>query len=243
MTARQLAIASQNVMDRDQVWQVIDAQRLSLAGLLEQLSADEWRQPSLCAGWTVRDVAAHLTLQQLGLGGAIGMMARWSGSLDRTIHDAACRRAAQPTEQLIAQIRGMAGSRRRNIGTTYVESLTDILVHGQDIAIPLGRRHDVPPPAAALAASRVLSMRWPPPLPASRKVAGFRLTATDISWSAGEGPEVKAPMAAILLVCAGRLAALPQLSGEGTRDLTARLSMPSTPAVHPGRPPGPRSRR
>ncbi len=222
MTGKQLA--SHDVMDRDQVWQVIDAQRLSLAGLLEQLSADEWRQPSLCTGWTVRDVAAHLTLQQIGLGGAIGMVARWRGSLDQMIHDAACRRAARPTEQIIAQIRGTAGSRRHNIGVTYLETLTDILVHGQDIAIPLGRRHDMPPQAGAVAASRVLSMRWPPPLPAARKVAGFRLAATDISWSAGEGPEVKAPMGAILLVCAGRLAALHQLSGEGARDLAARLS-------------------
>ena len=220
MTGEQLA--SDDVMDRDQVWQVIDAQRLSLAGLLEQLSADEWRQPSLCTGWTIRDVAAHLTLQQLGLGGAMGMMARWRGSLDRTIRDAACRRAAQPTEQIIEQIRGTAGSRRHNIGVTYLETLTDILVHGQDIAIPLGRRHDMPPRAAAVAASSVLSMRWPPPLPAARKVAGFRLTATDISWSAGEGPEVRAPMGAILLVCAGRLVAVPQLSGEGARDLAAR---------------------
>jgi hypothetical protein len=44
-------------------------------------------------------------------------------------------------------------------------------------------------------------------------------------------------MAAILRVCAGRLAALPQLSGEGTRDLTARLSVPPPPwPPHPGRP-------
>ena len=106
---------------------------------------------------------------------------------ERTIHDAACRRAAAlPTGQIIAEIRDMAGSRRHTIGVTYLETLTDILVHGQDIAIPLGRHHDMPPPAAATAASRVLSMRWPPPLPAARKLAGFRLTATDTPWSAGE---------------------------------------------------------
>ena len=62
---------SRALMDRDQVWQVIDAQRMNLAALLEQLPAGDWRQPSLCAGWTVRDVAAHLTLQQVGPGGAI----------------------------------------------------------------------------------------------------------------------------------------------------------------------------
>ena len=75
--------------DREQVWQVIDAQRTSLADLLEDLSEGEWRQPSLCAGWTVRDVAAHLTLQQIGPGGMIAMTVRWRGSLDRTIQYAA----------------------------------------------------------------------------------------------------------------------------------------------------------
>jgi uncharacterized protein (TIGR03083 family) len=120
----------------------------------------------------------------------------------------------------------MIGSRRHNIGVTYLETLTDILVHGQDIAIPLGRRHDMPPQAAAVAASRVLSMRWPPPFAAARKVAGFRLTATDTSWSVGEGPMGQGPMGAILLVCAGRLAALPQLSGEGAPGLATRLSAP-----------------
>ena len=156
------------------------------------------------------------------------MVARWRGSMDRTIHHVACQRAtAWPTARIIAGIRGMAGSRRHTIGVTYLETLTDILVHGQDIAIPLGRRHDVPPRAAAVAASRVLTMRWPPPLPAARKVAGFRLTATDTPWSFGEGPQVSGPMGALLLVCAGRLAALPQLSGEGAAGLAARLSSPS----------------
>jgi uncharacterized protein (TIGR03083 family) len=49
------------LLDRSQAWQVIDAQRLGLAGLLDDLSEHEWQQPSLCDGWTVRDVAAHLT--------------------------------------------------------------------------------------------------------------------------------------------------------------------------------------
>jgi uncharacterized protein (TIGR03083 family) len=217
-------------MHRDQVWQVIDAQRRSLADLLDDLSDDQWREPSLCAGWTVRDVAAHLTLQQLGLRDLIATMAQWRGSMDRTIHHMACRRAAaQPTEQLIAEIRSMAGSRRHTLGVTQLETLIDILVHAQDIAIPLGRRHDMPPQAAAAAASRVLSMRWPPPPPSARRVAGFRLTATDTPWSAGEGRQIQGPMAALLLVCTGRVVALPRLSGPGVPDLTARLSAP-TPA-------------
>ena len=58
-------------MNDDEVWAVIDLQRQRTADLLDQLSDEEWRQPSLCQGWTIRDVAAHLTLQQVGLGSAI----------------------------------------------------------------------------------------------------------------------------------------------------------------------------
>jgi uncharacterized protein (TIGR03083 family) len=219
-------------LDREQVWQVIDAQRLSLADLLDDLSEAEWRHPSLCAGWTVRDVAAHLCLQQMGVGEVLGMVLRWRGSIDRTIDYAARRHAgAVPTGQIVAEIRGMAGSRRHTVGVTYLETLTDNLVHGQDIAIPLGRRHDMPADAAAVAASRVLSMRWPPPLPFARKLAGFRLCATDTSWSVGDGPEVRGPMSALLLLCTGRLAALPQLTGEGAADLAAHLAAHLAPPV------------
>jgi uncharacterized protein (TIGR03083 family) len=49
-------------MDRDEVWRAIDAERVSLADLLDSLGEQEWEIPSLCAGWRVRDVAAHLTL-------------------------------------------------------------------------------------------------------------------------------------------------------------------------------------
>lgn len=211
-------------MNKNQVWQAIDAQRLRVADLLEQLSEDEWRRPSLCAGWTVRDVAAHLTLQQLGVRDVPAIMRQWRGNMDRTNqHVARVRAAAISTGQIVAEIRGMVGSRRHNLGVTYLETLIDILVHGQDIALPLGRRLDMPPRAAATAATRVLSMRWPPPLPGARKMAGFRLIATDTTWFAGDGPPVYGPIAAILLVCAGRLAALPQLSGAGVADLTARV--------------------
>lgn len=212
-------------LDRDAVWHAIDTGRLALADLLDQLSDQEWRRPSLCAGWTVRDVAAHLTQQQVGFGAALVTMIRGGGNPNRAVREAACRYAAAvPTERLIADIRGMVGSRRHNVGVTYKETLIDLLVHGQDIVIPLGRRHDLPVEAAATAASRLWSMRWPPPLPATRATAGFRLIATDIDWAVGEGPEVQGPIGALLLVGAGRLVALPQLSGPGAPALTARLT-------------------
>ena len=118
----------------------------------------------------------------------------------------------------------MADSRRRTLGVTEVEPLTDVMVHSQDIALPLGRRLDMPPDAAAASASRTLSMRWPPPQPTVRIARRFELVATDVDWSAGAGPRVTGPMSALLLICTGRTAALPQLSGEGVQELAAALS-------------------
>jgi uncharacterized protein (TIGR03083 family) len=191
-------------IERDQIWPVIWSERLRLAALLTGLAEDDWDQPSLCAGWTIREVTAHLTLQQLSARAAIGMMVTYRGDTDRAIYESARSRAvAWPTGKIIAELRGTAGSPRHNFGVSCRESLIDVLVHAQDIAIPLGRPHPVPPQAAACATTRIWTMRWPPPFPARRVMAGFRVTATDIDWKAGQGPPVRAPISAILLLSAG----------------------------------------
>ncbi|MEV4622440.1 maleylpyruvate isomerase family mycothiol-dependent enzyme [Asanoa sp. NPDC049573] len=212
-------------LDHERLWQVISTQRRNVADLLDELSDEEWHHPSLCAGWTVRDVAAHLTLQQLGFSELIATMLHWRGTMDRTVQHAARRRAASwTTGQLSATIRTMADSRRHTLVVTELETLIDIMVHGQDIALPLGRRLDLPPDAAAAAASRTLAMRWPPPLPSVRIVRRFGLVATDVAWSAGTGPQVVGPISALLLISCGRTVALPQLSGDGIPELAAALS-------------------
>jgi len=212
-------------MNVEQAWQAIDDQRLALTDVLARLSDDEWQLPSLCDGWTVRDVTAHLTMQQVGPGALlmqIPAMIKARGNLDRLIHDAARRRAALPTTQLIAEIRGMVGSRRHNFGVTYRETLTDILVHSQDITVPLGRRLAMPVDAAALAATRIWSMDRM--FHAAKRLTGYRLTATDTNWTVGEGAEVNGPVGSILLLLTGRPIDLPLLSGPGVGSLSARLA-------------------
>jgi uncharacterized protein (TIGR03083 family) len=210
-------------MSQDQVWQAVDAQRTALADILDQLSDDDWRTPSLCQGWTVRDVAAHLTLQKFPIPLALSEVVRARGNMDRAIHDSSCRRAKEPVEQLIARLRGLVGRHRPVLGMTYHEALIDHLVHGQDITVPLGRRLDIPPDAAAAAATRTWTAHEKMFKPRQR-FAGFRLVASDIDWSAGEGIEVRAPIVALLLLLTGRSVALPQLTGEGAHALSVRLA-------------------
>jgi uncharacterized protein (TIGR03083 family) len=68
-------------MEIDDVWRAIDHERLSLADLLEGLTAEQWEVPSLCAGWRARDVAAHLTLAHMGTAAAAGALLRAAGAL------------------------------------------------------------------------------------------------------------------------------------------------------------------
>ncbi|MDN5718134.1 MAG: maleylpyruvate isomerase family mycothiol-dependent enzyme, partial [Janibacter sp.] len=42
------------------VWELVHAERAALADDLERLTDEQWREPSLCEGWSVHDVAAHL---------------------------------------------------------------------------------------------------------------------------------------------------------------------------------------
>jgi hypothetical protein len=69
------------------------------------------------------------------------MILRTPGGPNRMIRKAARRQAAMSTDQMVGAIRAMVGSRRHNFGIIYHETLIDILVHGQDITIPLGRPH------------------------------------------------------------------------------------------------------
>jgi uncharacterized protein (TIGR03083 family) len=209
-------------MDRTEAWTAIDTHRRDLVQLLESLSAEEWRRPSLCAGWTVRQVAAHLALQNT----------RWSqlpramvdltrhGGMDGAIHAMACRHAELPVDVLIGEIRDRIGTWRPLPTVTYCETAIDYLVHGQDIALPLGRDLPMPTQLAALAADRVWSRARM--FHAKRRFAGYRFVADDVEWAAGQGREVCGPIGALLLLLTGRLAALAQLTGPGVAALRAR---------------------
>jgi len=209
-------------MDREDSWRVITTQRLSLADLLEGLTDAQWEAPSLCDGWRVRDVAAHVAMAPPSFSSMLADAVRARGSFNRLNHDVAVRHAARPVTQIVAELRQHAGSRRLPVVTNYRNILFDVLVHGQDIALPLGLRREVPVEAARVGATRVWTMGWP--FWANRNLRGFRLTATDTTWAVGGGADVRGPIDAMLLLLTGRPAALPRLAGNGIPELTARLS-------------------
>jgi uncharacterized protein (TIGR03083 family) len=182
-----------------ELWRAIDTQRTALATLLSDLGPDEWAHPSLCDGWTVRDVTGHLLLSAHPAE-MLRIARRAASGLDEAIRLSGVRVARRhTTDALTAAVRGLTGTRRRLPYVTARTALVDVTVHSLDIAVPLGRAAAPPPEVTAIAAAGVwkrLPGLWPRP--------PFTLKATDTPWQEGTGPLVAAPIADLLLILTGR---------------------------------------
>jgi hypothetical protein len=71
----------------------------------------------------------------------------------------------------------------------------------------------MPPEAARAAADRIWTKSFP--FKARKRLAGVRLVATDITWTAGQGPEIRGPISALLLLLTNRPTPAHHLSGPG----------------------------
>jgi uncharacterized protein (TIGR03083 family) len=202
-------------MTAEAVWRATADERSSLADLLADLSESDWDRQSLCAEWRIRDVVAHTTqCTQAHLGWILVNLIRARGNVDRALRDAAIRHADRVgTRQLLDELRASVPSRFTPIATVPADRLLDVLVHGQDIAIPLGIDREMPSEAARLALDRVWATAAR--FGIEERLGGYRLAATDIEWARGDGPLVQGTAGALLLLATGRAAATTQLSGAG----------------------------
>lgn len=210
-------------MDRSGILAWVKAERLSLADFLDDLDDHEWQRDSLCAGWTVHDVAAHMTLSTrstfLGtIKGAIRARGNWNRMEAGLARD---RAAVFGPAELIAQLRETAGSAHRAPLSSRWDPLVDALVHGQDVARPLGREREMPAEQTVAALEHVLAS---PFYGARKRLAGTRLVATDREWAAGNGQdEIRGPTGELLLLATGRAAGLAGVCGPGAERIAAVL--------------------
>ncbi|MFC9897206.1 maleylpyruvate isomerase family mycothiol-dependent enzyme [Nocardia sp. NPDC127579] len=193
-----------HIMDRARIQQQIHEERLALAEFLDGSTEAEWAHPTLCDGWTVHEVLAHVTLSnQDTLWALVTGIVRARGNWDRANADAAITHARRFTPaELLTQLRDRAGDHRRSPGAGVLDPLADVIVHGQDIARPLGRSLPIAPERVVAPLAHVLGSRF---YGAQRRLRGKRLVATDIAFSHGAGPEeVCAPVVDLLLLATGR---------------------------------------
>ncbi|MBX8691425.1 maleylpyruvate isomerase family mycothiol-dependent enzyme [Mycobacterium sp. 20091114027_K0903767] len=191
-------------MDSDTIWRNVDEQRGALADLLDTLQPEQWSTPSLCAGWTVREVAIHITQSHAGIGEMLPAAIKSGFRFDAMVRRAALEDPAEPAA-ITARIRAMAGSRKRPPLTKEVDPLLDILIHTQDICIPLGIERRMPTDAAVAVADRLWHMKFP--FAPQRDLPGYRFVATDADFAVGPewGGLREAPIHDLVLMFARRL--------------------------------------
>lgn len=206
-------------MDDNAVFEGVAAERRALADVLDHLTQEQWNTPSLCEGWLVRDVAAHLIvplvtpLRKFALA-----LVKARGNFHVANQAVGAQTARDYGDRLPAALREHADSRFTPPGSGALAPLTDVIVHGQDIRRPLAITREFDPDRIRTVLDFLVS-------PAATRgftessVQRFRWAATDLDWTGGSGPQVTGPAEAILLTLTGRGVARADLSGEGLETL------------------------
>lgn len=203
------------------VMELARAERQDLLQLLERLSPEQWAAPSLCAGWTVRDVVAHLlSYDELGPRQLATRFARGLFLVDR-VNAAGLREYASRTPpELVDLLRAHLTPSGLTAGLGGAIGLTDGMIHQQDIRRPLGEPRPIPAERLVPALRTAL---FAPVVRGVLRVRDVRLVATDLDWSFGRGPEVRATGEALLMAVAGRRAVADELAGPGRERVVRRL--------------------
>jgi uncharacterized protein (TIGR03083 family) len=196
-------------------------EREDFADFLSGLTSEQWQHPSLCAGWTVRDVAAHcVSFEGLSASELTTRFLKGRLSTDRINALAVDALADRSPDQLIAILRDNAEPHGLGAGFGGRVALTDNMIHQQDIRRPLGIPRTIPAERLRAALDFV---RFAPTIRGAWRARGVRLVATDLDWAHGRGPEVRGAGEALLVAMAGRPDALRDLDGSGKDRLAARF--------------------
>jgi uncharacterized protein (TIGR03083 family) len=196
-------------------------ERLDLADFLAGLTPEQWVSPTLCDGWRVRDVAAHVvSFEGMTPREMTARFLKGRLQMDRMNALGVHGLADRSTAQLVALLRDNAEPRGLGAGFGGKVALTDNMIHQQDIRRSLGLARTIPVERLCAALDFV---RYSPTIRGAWLARGVRLVATDTDWSYGKGPEVRGPGESLLMAMAGRPDALRDLVGPGAARLAARM--------------------
>jgi uncharacterized protein (TIGR03083 family) len=204
----------------DSVWPTIHAERKALAEDLANLSAEQWKTPSLCADWNVHEVLAHqLSAAKMTPPKFFAKFASAGFNFNRFAAKEVAAESAGGPASTLAAFRA-AQSRTSAPPGPKDTWLGEAFVHSEDIRRPLGIKREYPLPWVTRAIKFYSTSNAI--IGGKTRVAGLTLKATDTDWSIGSGPLVEGPAIALLLAASGRKSALDELTGPGVETLRAR---------------------
>ncbi len=192
---------------------MIAAERTELGEVLGKLPAERWDDPTLCAGWRVREVVAHITMPfRYSSRRFVFELARSRGKFNAMADRCARRDAAVMTpDELAMALRSNASHPWQPPGGGYEGALTHDVIHGLDITEALGLGRLVPDDRLGvvlpnLAAPKALGFF-------GVDLSGMELRASDTGWTFGSGTPVTGTAQDLALFLCGRKLPPARLAG------------------------------
>jgi uncharacterized protein (TIGR03083 family) len=207
-------------MAKADIWPAIHVERSALGEDLATLGVAQWSGPSLCGGWTVQDVVAHMTAtakitpatffpKLLASGFSLGRM---------QTKDISKEKGSSPADTL-ARFRAVATSKSGPPGPAET-MLGETIIHAEDVRRSIGLRHTYSTEAVVRVADFYKNSNLI--IGAKKRIAGLTLRATDTDWAHGSGPEVAGPIICLVMAMTGRKTVHGDLTGDGVATLGAR---------------------
>jgi uncharacterized protein (TIGR03083 family) len=202
-------------------WQMIKAERTSLVDALGKLSDADWEKPSLCTGWTVRQVVAHMiATANMTPPGFFAKMAGSGFSFQKMTRKEIARVSGDRTNaELVELLRARIDARTAPPGPA-MSWLGETIVHGEDAFRAVGGYGEHPVEHVVAVADFYKNSNMI--IGAKNRIGGVTLRATDVDWQHGTGPEASGPILALVMAMTGRKTALDDLTGEGVAVLRER---------------------
>lgn len=197
------------------------AERADMADFLDSLQPHQWELPSLCVGWRVRDVLAHVvSFEEHGKVDLARRLAKARFNPAKLNDVALAEYSTFSPAELVAFLRTHLEPQGATALFGGGVGLVDGLIHHQDIRRPLGIPRTIPTQRLLYALRFAVTA---PPIRGFWNARKVRLVATDLDWARGRGPEARGEAEAVLMALAGRSGAAQELTGPGARTLQQRL--------------------
>ena len=172
----------------DELQPLVAAECAALAGVLDTLTAAEWEAPSLCRGWRIREVVAHVTMPARYTPEQFGAeMAAAGGDFGVLSNRVATRDAGLPAGELVAALRTERLQTWAPPGGGYSGALSHVVIHGVDATVALGRPRACSDTAARLVLGALVQGGG---RMFDVDLAGKRLITHDLDFSHGQGQEI-----------------------------------------------------
>jgi uncharacterized protein (TIGR03083 family) len=202
------------------LWTTISTERGALADHLAGLTQDRWDTPSLCKGWNVRDIVAHLSATaSLNPGTCFLNLAKSGFNFAAFANNQIRKHLGDSPAGTLDEFRSLQNSTSAPPGPK-TSWLGEIVVHRADIRRPLGISYSYTPGCVRQAADFYKDSNML--IGAKNRIAGLELRATDEDWKHGQGELVEGPLVSLLLAMTGRATACADLTGPGVDALRGR---------------------